>query len=234
MIGRAAEDLRQTRATLVFGFAGLTSGLALKLIASGKPLSFAKLSPSFYFFLLVAGALFLLALTLSFAICRHLQWIRVRISTGRLLMAAVLTSSSSLGGGSAGLFAGITMASLMAQPVTLAAGRVVNPPHQSFYTAIMVTSALTFGLLVGVALVSLALYVATQDLNLVAWRYMMLGIVGIVALTMLAHPRFVGIARPYAAQPNSLDELEQAMLSLHVWGHSLLGACAGYWLAGSE
>ena len=125
------------------------------------------------------------------------------------------------------------MAALISQPVKLVAGRPIVAPHQALYAAAVSVSGLTFGLLIGAAMVSLALYALTRDLDPVAWRYMLISVPTIVAITVVAYPTFVGHMPASGSEPTSLAVFSRAIISLHVWAQTLFGACAGYWLAGT-
>ena len=228
------RGIDHARVALVFGFGGLASGINYVILTSSSLGRFfipPQPLPHLPLFLLWPGGLFLVAMGLSLAICQNLRWINIRVSWGRFIAASLLLVLASFCGALAGLLSGLATAVLLAEPVLMRAGRLVRPPHSAIHEAIPVVAGLLFGLLVSAMLISLAAFAVTEELDVTAWRWMLLCVAVIVAATFAAHPAFFGIAGSVGARENYLDVFENTVLSLHLWGYTLYGACAGYWLA---
>lgn len=224
------QTARNLREALVFGFGGLASSLIFSCLVSFHLLSVSPLS-RVPFYLLWPGLFFLAALSASFAICRKMQWISIKVSSERFLIAAMLVISTSFCAMYAGLFGGVATALLLASPTTT--GRGTSTAHTSIWTVLPVVFGLIYGVLVAALLICLALYILTKKLDRKIWIPMMLFGLVLAAATIVIHPGLFGTSRSLTNRGLS-DVFEQTVLSLHVWGQTFYGACAGYWLARSD
>lgn len=132
---------RNSRAALVFGTGGLASSLVFSILVSVHVLNVFPLS-QVPLYLLWPGIFFVVALGASFLICQNMGWVRIKVSSERLFIAALLVMSTSFFAMYAGLFGTVAVAFLMARPTV--AGRTTSAAQTSIWSVLPVVFGLTY------------------------------------------------------------------------------------------
>ena len=218
---------RSAKVALLFGAAGCISAVAFRLVALlGWVPSFdpSVIVSSVPVFLLWGGFLLCVCVGACLVLGRWRGWIGCYPSATRLFAAGALVLVSNFVALYAGVFGALIASSIFS-----------NGPSSGRHLTLAAISGMTFGILAEAAMISVALYVITGELNHVAWRGMLVAVVALDGLAIVFYPEIFFLPNAASAKLAPFNSVfTQSILSLHVWGSTAFYACAGYWLAASS